>query len=77
MVSPRQASDEVGDLLESEEGDAKREDDAGQVHAVAGQGGQGLGEESGILEVSEHPEVGDDAEDQRKLAGWAGPGGWR
>jgi hypothetical protein len=58
--------DEVGDLLEGEEGNAERQHDVRQVEVEAGQSLDGAVEEAGVLEPAEQAEVGGDAEGEHQ-----------
>lgn len=61
--------DQVGDLLEGEEGDRQRQDDGVEVKVGAGEGVEAADGEVGVFEVAEQAEVEDDAGDQPDFAG--------
>ena len=49
--------DQVGDLLEGEEGDRQRQDDGVEVKVGAGEGVEAADGEVGVFEVAEQGEV--------------------
>ena len=55
--------DQIGDLLEGEEGDGQRQDDGVEVEVGSGEGVEAADGEVGVFEVAEQGEVEEDAED--------------
>ncbi len=65
--------DQVGDLLEGEEGDRQRQDDGLQYQVVAEQGVEVVNEEVGVLVVAQQAKIGGNAGDQNGLgSAWGG-----
>src|SRR5580704_5297490 len=59
---------EIGDLLESEEGDAERQDDVEERPIGARAGIEARDEEIGVFEIGEDAEIPDEAENEKRLA---------
>ena len=54
--------DQIGDLLEGEEGDAERQHDVDERQRRAGQRSQAVEDEIGVFEIAQHREIERDAE---------------
>src|SRR6516164_39026 len=59
---------EIGDLLEGEEGDAKRQDDVKERPIEACRGIEARDEEIGIFEIGENAEIPRKAQDEERFA---------